>query len=435
MVYRAIEDRKGYHPRLPVSDPAQNAVYDSPRAWLRLAVAFTIASVGSAGMWVPQTVLPMLQQEFGITRADASLPYTVTMMGVGFGAILMGRITDRIGVFVPLLVAGCSMCVGYLAASHAASLTEYALAQGLLIAFLGSSMTFAPLVAEVSLWFRKHLGVAVSIAAMGNYAAGMLWPPLVQYAAENFGWRTAYMGVGIASLVVIVPLAFMFRTRAPGTGTAAVQPVRTVAARPLGFAPNTLQALIALAGVSCCIAMSMPQVHIVALCSDLGYGTASGAVMLSLMLGFGMVSRFASGFIADRIGGLWTVMLGSVGQLLALALFLPFDGLNSLYVLSALFGLVQGGIVSTYAIVIREHFPANQAATRVSIALTATVLGMALGGWLTGLVFDLSGSYSWAFVHGIAWNALNIAIIAWLIVRKAAGRRQFLPSTAEPAVR
>lgn len=372
-------------------------------------------------MWIPQTVLPLLQQEFGISRADASLPYTATMFGVGLGTLLMGRITDRYGLFPPLVCAAFALCTGYALAASSSSFGQFVLAQGALIAMLGGSVTFAPLVAEVSLWFKRRLGLAVSIAAAGNYAAGMIWPPLIQQVAEAHGWRAAYTGVGIASLVLILPLALMFRRRAPSVAgpqtvaAAAAAAAAAATARPLGFSPNMLQALIAVAGVACCIAMSMPQVHIVAYCSDLGYGGAAGARMLSLMLGLGMISRFASGYIADRIGGLWTLMLGSVGQLLALALFLPFDGLNSLYAISALFGLVQGGIVSTYAIIIREHFPAREAATRVSIAITSTILGMSAGGWLTGFIFDLTGSYTWSFAHGIAWNVLNTAIIGWLL--------------------
>jgi len=165
------------------------------------------------------------------------------------------------------------------------------------------------------------------------------------------------------------------------------------------------------------VAMSMPQVHIVAYCGDLGYGVARGAEMLSLMLGFGIVSRIGSGFIADRIGGVRTLLLGSLLQGVALFLYLWFDGLASLYVISALFGLFQGGIVPSYAIIVREYFPPREAATRLGVVLMATLLGMALGGWLSGLVFDLTGSYRAAFLNGLGWNLLNVAIMVWLLQR------------------
>ena len=198
----------------------------------------------------------------------------------------------------------------------------------------------------------------------------------------------------------------------PDAGTAAAAPER-----PLGFTPGMLQTLLCIAGVSCCVAMSMPQVHIVAYCSDLGYGAARGAQMLSLMLGFGIISRLASGFICDRIGGLRTLLLGSVLQTIALVMFLPFDGLVSLYLVSALFGLFQGGIVPSYAIIVREFYSPREAGARVGIVLTATMFGMALGGWMSGAIFDLTGSYDAAFLNGIGWNLLNVVIVLGLMHR------------------
>jgi sugar phosphate permease len=189
----------------------------------------------------------------------------------------------------------------------------------------------------------------------------------------------------------------------------------TRAALPLS--PGALQVLLCIAGLGCCVAMAMPQVHIVAYCGDLGYGVARGAEMLSAMLGFGIISRIASGFVADRIGGLRTLIVGSVLQGVALLLYLIFDGLVSLYVISALFGLFQGGIVPSYAVIVREYFPSSEVGTRVGFVLLATLLGMALGGWMSGAIFDLTGSYRAAFANGLAWNLLNVAIAGWLLLR------------------
>ena len=194
-----------------------------------------------------------------------------------------------------------------------------------------------------------------------------------------------------------------------------------LSARALGISPNVLQALLCVAGLACCVAMAMPQVHIVAYCGDLGYGPARGAEMLALMLGMGIVSRIASGFVADRIGGVATLLLGSGLQAAALLLYLMFDGLASLYVISALFGLFQGGIVAMYAIIVREYFPQGEAGTRLGLVLMATLLGMALGGWMSGVIFDLTGSYRTAFANGLLWNLLNAGIALWLLARP--GRR------------
>jgi MFS family permease len=390
---------------------------ESSYAYLRLGVALALMTIGGAGMYGVVVALPPVQAEFGVARGDASLPYTLTMIGFGLGGILMGRLSDRFGVMVPVLIGGVSLGVGFIAAGMSASLLHFSLAHGLLIGLLGCSATFAPLVADISLWFTRRRGMAVAICISGNYLAGAAWPPVLQHFFETAGWRATYIGVGIFCLASILPLAFLLRRRPPLPVASATAFSSTRLERPLGLAPNTLLALLCIAGVACCVAMSMPQVHIVAYCGDLGYGAARGAEMLALMLGCGIVSRLASGWISDHIGGLRTLLLGSALQGIALAMFLPFDGLVSLYVVSAMFGLFQGGIVPAYAIIVRELFPPGEAGTRTGVVLMATLFGMALGGWLSGAIFDMTGSYRAAFVNGIGWNLLNLTIVFWLLRR------------------
>src|SRR5437879_3063115 len=284
---------------------------ESLYACVRLGAALLLMTIGGAAMYGVVVALPALQAEFGVSRADASLPYTLTMVGFGVGGILMGRLADRFGVIVPVVTGALSLGAGFLLCRMSDTL------------------------------------------------------------------------------------------------------------RPLGLTPNALLALLSVAGLACCVAMSMPQVHIVAYCGDLGYGAARGAEMLAVMLGFGIVSRLASGWICDRIGGLRTLLLGSALQGIALVLFLPFDGLASLYIVSALFGLFQGGLVPSYAIIVREYFKPGEAGARLGVVLMATLLGMAAGGWVSGAIFDLTGSYRAAFVNGIAWNLLNMTIAFWLLARKS----------------
>jgi MFS family permease len=190
-----------------------------------------------------------------------------------------------------------------------------------------------------------------------------------------------------------------------------------IARADVGISPRLLLGLLVAAGFCCCTAMSMPQVHIVAYCGDLGYGVARGAEMLSVMLGLGIVSRIGSGFIADRIGGLPTLLIGSVGQMLALLLYLGFSGLAPLFAISGLFGLVQGGIVPCYAIIIREYLPAREAGVRFGVVIMATLFGMAFGGWISGVIFDVTGSYRAAFANGALWNVLNAGIALALLTR------------------
>ena len=370
-------------------------------------------------MYAISVVLPRVQAEFGVGRSDASLPYTFTMIGFGLGGILMGRLSDRFGVIVPVIIGAFGLCAGFVAAGMAGSLWQFNLAQGLLIGLLGSSATFAPLVADISLWFTRRRGIAVSICISGNYLAGAVWPPVIQHFIESAGWRQTYIGIGVFCLFAMLPLALALRRRPPVVELPAAGsvPLATGSEATLGLSPGALQTLLCVAGVACCVAMSMPQVHIVAYCGDLGFGPARGAEMLSLMLACGIVSRLASGWISDHIGGLRTLLLGSTLQMVALILFLPFKGLVSLYLLSALFGLFQGGIVPAYALIVREHFTPREAGARVGTVLMATLFGMALGGWMSGAIFDLTGSYRAAFVNGIAWNLLNIAIVLTLLYR------------------
>ena len=392
-------------------------VPESAYAWTRLFAALVLSAIGGVGMWSVIVALPAVQAEFDVARSAASLPYTMTMICFGFGGILMGRLSDRVGIIVPVTGGAIVLGLGYAVASQATSLWQFALAQGLLVG-VASSVTFGPLIADTSLWFTRHRGMAVSIIASGSYVAGTLWPPVVQHFIEKEGWRWTYQGIAVFCVATMVPLALALRRRSPLTETTSATPhAASWPARPLGMSPAALQTVLIVAGLSCCVAMSMPQVHIVAYCGDLGHGTARGAQMLSMILGFGVVSRLASGWICDQIGGRRTLLLGSSLQALALVLFLPFDGLVSLYILSALFGLFQGGIVPSYAVIVREFFPPEQAGVRVGAVLMATVFGMALGGWMSGVIFDVTGSYQAAFVNGILWNLLNIGIAVGLLRR------------------
>jgi MFS family permease len=388
---------------------------DSRYAWWRLSASLALSTIAGVGLWSAVVVLPTIEVEFAVDRGGASVPYTATMIAFAIGGVLMGRMADRFGIVTPLILSALMLGAGYVAAANAQSYWQFVLAQAVLIGMLGSSATFGPLVADVSHWFLRRRGVAISIVASGNYLAGTIWPPVLQYAIETVGWRQAYTAIGFFCVITMAPLIFALRRRVE-IDTALALLNRRGTREPMPLSPAKLQALLVTAGIACCVAMSMPQVHIVAYCGDLGYGTARGAEMLSIMLGTGVISRLASGFIADRIGGVGTLILGSTLQCLALLFYLPFDGLTSLYVVSALFGLSQGGIVPSYALIVREYFPAREAGARVSLVLMATVMGMALGGWISGEIYDLTGSYQMAFLNGIAWNLLNMGIAFWLLM-------------------
>ncbi len=414
---------------------------ESRYAWMRLMVSLTLMTLGGSGMYAISVVLPRVQAEFGVARADASLPYTLTMIGFGLGGILMGKLADRFGVMWAVAAGGCGLGAGFILAGLAPNLFVFNLAQGLLIGLLGTAATFAPLVADTSLWFTRRRGMALAICMSGNYVAGAVWPTVIQAFIEPQGWRHTYVGIGVVCLLSMLPLALVYRVRpplaqvpaAPSANPEGMAPTAAVtpSERPFGLQAGTAQGLLSVAGLACCVAMSMPQVHIVAYCSDLGFGAARGAQMLSVMLGMGVVSRLASGWVSDHIGGLRTLLLGSLLQGAALLMFLFSNGVASLFIVSALFGLFQGGIVPSYALIVREHFTAQQAGARVGTVLMATLFGMALGGWMSGAIFDWTGSYRAAFVNGIAWNAVNLSVVLFLMFRlRAAQQRGATPRAA-----
>ena len=399
-------------------DDADDSLIDSPQAALRLLVTLGLVILGNSSMYIVSVVLPAVQSEFGTGRADASLPYTLMMVCLGLGGIWTGRLADRHGLTPILWCGALAVFGGFALAAHAQNIWMFGLAHGLL-GLLGSSSTFAPLMADTALWWQKRRGIAVAICACGNYIAGAIWPPLVQYGITTIGWRDTYLSLGVVCGIGMFLLSLKMRAKPPipKVSVASASTLGDDSTRPFGLRPSHAQLLLCTAGVACCVAMAMPQVHIVAYCTDLGYGAARGAEMLSLMLTCGIVSRLVSGFICDRIGGIKTLLLGSVLQGIALVAFLPFDGLVPLYVISATFGLFQGGIVPSYAIIVREYFSPKEVGERVGSVIMATLLGMALGGWLSGWIFDMTGSYKAAFVNGIAWNLLNLSITGWLFLR------------------
>jgi MFS family permease len=389
---------------------------DSPAAWRRLGFAVAVGTIGSVGMWLIPVALPFVQADFGIARAEASLPYTLAMTGYALGGVAMGRLCDRFGIVVVIMLGTLAVGIGYVGASLVPGPLSFALMHVFL--GVGASATFGPLMADMVQWFVRHRGIAVGMAASGNYIGGALWPPLLQHAIATEGWRHTYLGIGVLSVLATLPFIFALRGRAPVRSVVLVsEGARADRAPNLSVSPNALMILLSIAGLACCVAMAMPQIHIVAYCGDLGYGPARGAEMLSTMLGFGILSRIASGVIADRLGGAATLLISSVLQAIALFLYLLFDGLVSLYVISALFGLFQGGIVPMYALIVRQYFPPKEVGIRIGIVLMATLFGMALGGWMSGVIFDHTGSYQLAFLNGLIWNMVNATIVLWLLLR------------------
>ena len=378
-------------------------------------IALLLATVGNIGMWVVVIVLPDIQQEFKIDRGTASIPFALTMVGFAIGNWVMGHVVDRYGITRTIILAATVNTAGYIAAMYVNNVYYLSILQFFI--GLGTAAAFGPLIADTSHWFLKRRGIAVALIASGNYFSGAIWPPLFNSTLQSDGWRDVYWILALSTVFIMIPLSFLL-TKKISEETARISDAASSDKRQnVSITPKALTILLSIAGIGCCVAMSMPQVHIVAFCIDLGFGPAVGAEMLSLMLIGGIISRLINGLIADKLGGVYTLLIGSTLQCIALFLYLPFDGLVSLYIVSLVFGLSQGGIVPSYAIIIREYLPGVDAGTRVGFVMMCTIMGMAIGGWMSGWIYDLTGSYAAAFWNGIVWNFLNIAIVLFLITR------------------
>jgi MFS family permease len=179
--------------------------------------------------------------------------------------------------------------------------------------------------------------------------------------------------------------------------------------------PNLAMTLLAAAIFCCCVTMSMPLAHIIAYCGDIGIGAKPGAAMLSLQLAAGVVAQQLWGWVADRLGGLRTVLFASMGMAAAMAGFLLTQDEIGLFSVSAVFGLAFGGLIPGYILAVREMFPAAEATWRIPIVLFPGALGMAAGGWLAGALYDGFGFYAPAFAAGLLFNLLNLAVVGILV--------------------
>lgn len=415
----------------------EELILDSCYSWSRLAVTLLVAILGNAGFWICVTIMPAVQAELQTSRAAVSILYTLTMVGFGTGCLLFGGVADRFGITRLLLFAACLVCLGHGLASLGSAIAVLAILQCLI--GLGAAASYAPLIADISLWFYRRRALAISIAAGGNYLAGAIWPLLLRNVLDRHGWRTVYRLIAIAS-AAMVPLSLLLRRRVPAAAVAHAEALRV--SRQEGrrsISPRLLIALLATSAVGCCMAMATPQAHIVSLCADLGHGATVGSTMLSLMLWGGVASRLFFGVLGDRLGGVLSLLIGSTLQCIALSLFLPFavrrreeaPPIVALYAVCVIFGLSQGGILPSYPVIIRELSPAKGAAGRVGFIASINIASMALGGLVSGAIHDASGGYRAAFLNGLGWNALNIGVAAWLFWRThSAGPRGVCPCSA-----
>ncbi|MDA9816886.1 MFS transporter [Alphaproteobacteria bacterium] len=390
---------------------------DSQQAWFRLAIIFAMSVIGTAGMWSVVIILPNIQNEFTLDRAASTYPYVATMFGYGFGNVIIGRMLDKIRIKKPIIFALSLLVTSYVLSFFAKNVFWLSTIQF----FLGFSAAafFGPMMADISNYFYKRKGLAVSLVASGQHLCGAIWPFVIKDFIIEGDWRNAHLFIALVCSILIPILFYFLGNKVPKMNNEqklTTQDEDINSKVNLSISNRQIQILLMIAGVLCCVAMSMPQVHIVPLCIDNGYGLAVGTEILSFMLFAAVASRVIFGFLSDKIGPIQTLILGSSLQAISLTMFLPFNSQLSLYIVAICFGLSQGGIVPIYAVIISKFLPSNEVAERVGWLIFATIIGMSLGGWLSGEIYDFTNSYRLAFINGIFWNIMNLCIMIYLFI-------------------
>jgi MFS family permease len=387
-------------------------------SWTVAGVVLVIMALSFGGPWITIVALKAIAAEMGGLRSIPSLASSLSWAGVGAGGIVMGAVAEKVGVRWTTMF-GSLMILAGLALSTFGGAWQLYLGQGLLMGVLGIGSMNAPFYVYVSQWFDRHRGSALALISSGAYMAGAVWPPIFEPIISHFGWRQTMVSFGVLEVAVVLPLAAIFLRPAPEMPLPAGRLATSHRAkRVLGWPPNLVFALLAIASVFCCLPMAMPQAHLPALCSDLGIAASHGAAMLSVLLGTAFVSRQFWGWISDRFGGLNTALVGSAVQMLAISGFVVTQDEIGLFTVAAASGFGFAGIIPANILALRELFPASEAYWRIPTFLLCSGTGMAVGAWLAGVLYDHFGFYAPAFGAAVAANALNFAIISVLVLRQ-----------------
>jgi MFS family permease len=373
-------------------------------------------SFGAA--WITAVALKDIAGEVDGVRSVPALANALAWLGAGVGGVIMGRIADRVGTRWTVACGALMIACGLTLSSLGPSWPLW-VGHGLFIGLIGLGGINAPLYVYVSRWFDKRRGSALALISSGTYLAGALWPPVFERAVAMIGWRETMLWYAGLECLIVVPIALIVFGHPPDTAHAKAAPAPGSApALVMGLPANLVFGLMCAASIMCCVPMAMPQGHLVAFCSDLGITRSTGALMLSVLLGTAFISRQIWGAISDRVGGLTTVLVGSLWQCGAMIAFLLTQNEAGLFAVAAAFGLGFSGIIPAYVLALRELFPAAQASWRIPTLLMFTAVGMAAGGWLAGLLYDHFGYYAPAFAAGVGANLINLTIIGTLVARR-----------------
>jgi MFS family permease len=389
-------------------------------SWVAAGITLAILSLVYGSTLIIVVGLRAMEADLGVPRSVLALAGSLTWVGTGSGGIAMGWLADRIGIRNSVLI-GAVMVTAGLGLCATGHIWALYVGQGALIGFFGMGAIYPPLLIYVSRWFDRRRGTAVALISSGQYVAGVVWPAVFERLIAGPGWRTAYLGFAAVVLLGVLPIALLFLKPAPiplfGSGAQGME--RTRRRQVLGLPPNLVQAILCVAGVCCCVPMAIPQAHLVAFCGDIGIGAATGAMMLSVLLGCAFFSRQFWGAFADRYGGLKTVLAGSACQAVSIGAFLLTQNEAGLFFIAAAYGFGFSGIIPAYVVAIRDLFPSSEASWRVPLVLFTAMSGMAVGSWFAGALYDHFGYYAPAFGSGVLFNIVNLALIGFLVMRQA----------------
>ncbi|MGE4047567.1 MAG: MFS transporter [Acetobacteraceae bacterium] len=406
--------------------PSDPSSVETRASWVIAVVALVILAIAYGAPLMTAVALKPIAADLDTPRSDPALASSLSYLGAGLGGILMGWMTERVGVR-PVVIFGALMIAAGMALSASDGLMTLYVGHGVFMGLFGAACMFSPLMTYVSRWFDRRRGTAMALISSGQYVAGIVWPTLIQIGVERYGWRRTMVVFGLIVAVGVVPLAALFLRPPPIEPTGATGfHGPSSGARVLGLHPNVALALLSFAIFCCCMTMSMPMQHMVAFCSDIGIGPTRGAIMLSVLLGCAFLARQFWGWLSDRIGGLQTILYASAAQAVAMSGFLMTQDEAGLFTVSAAFGLGYAGLIPAYVLAVRAFYPASEASWRVPVVMFGGLLGMAGGGWSAGLLYDHFGSYMPAFATGVAFNILNLAIILPMVLAQRTTRARLV---------
>ncbi len=374
--------------------------------WIVLGAAALITCVGMGALFSLGVFLKPIEQTTGWSRTGISTVALLNWIFMGLGSFLWGSLSDRFGTRVVVLAGGALLGLGLVLSSQVTALWQLHAAFGGLVG-LAVGAFYAPLTATATKWFTAHRGLAVAIVSAGIGLGVLVVSPLARWLTTLFDWRTAMLVLGDIAWLVVVPAALLVRDRPddPGAARGGAAPVqREFSAAEVWRSPQFW--IIALTHFGCCAAHSGPIFHMVTHAIDQGVRPMTAATVLSVSGLSSIGGRVGAGVLADRIGAKPTLVGGLALQAAVILLYLFARDAATFYLLALAFGTFYGGVMPLYALVTREYFGERVMGAAYGGVFLVSTLGMGLGSFAGGVIYDHLGGYAWLFLTSAAIGGL-----------------------------